>query len=369
MGRQMRFILFTKTNWKEPPRLRHQLARLLADAGHEVVFFERPVFPWQSISQSDSNHSRIHLYRYWQGLHHKLRFLPWLHYANAVVEKAGIARFTNDLRVNDKDVIVNFNYDYFFLRDLFPKQRVITIINDLFWSRAIGGYERPLKWALEITCRSSNIVLAVSPPLQRSVSRYCSAQIFSSWSDDSYKAPIYNPSRNILLYWGSIENYLDFTYIESLAKYFDLQKLDFKIHFVGPLGVGTKTVSRLNKYKSIEIYDPTYLDDLPLDKILVGFIPYRTGISGVDACVLPNKSLRLMSRGLPLAITGMPEFVMRPFVFRLPIDPVDTVSSLLVIRGKFYDLQNQIRSFVSENSGPDRLLEFMTFTKNDGYCE
>ena len=35
------FVLVTHTLWQEAPRIRHQLARLLAGAGHRVIFIER----------------------------------------------------------------------------------------------------------------------------------------------------------------------------------------------------------------------------------------------------------------------------------------------------------------------------------------
>ena len=39
----MRFIFLTKTKWSEPPRIRHQLARMLSNAGYEIIFFEKPI--------------------------------------------------------------------------------------------------------------------------------------------------------------------------------------------------------------------------------------------------------------------------------------------------------------------------------------
>ena len=35
------FVLVTHTRWSEAPRIRHQVARLLVDAGHRVLFLER----------------------------------------------------------------------------------------------------------------------------------------------------------------------------------------------------------------------------------------------------------------------------------------------------------------------------------------
>ena len=46
------FVLFTNTQWTQAPRLRHQVARLLAHAGHRVTFFERPAHPWQAVDRA-----------------------------------------------------------------------------------------------------------------------------------------------------------------------------------------------------------------------------------------------------------------------------------------------------------------------------
>ena len=37
-----RCFFFTKTNWNEQPRMRHQLALLLRNYGHQILFFEKP---------------------------------------------------------------------------------------------------------------------------------------------------------------------------------------------------------------------------------------------------------------------------------------------------------------------------------------
>ena len=35
------FYIFSKTNWEEMPRLRHQIARMLAKKGHKIFFFSK----------------------------------------------------------------------------------------------------------------------------------------------------------------------------------------------------------------------------------------------------------------------------------------------------------------------------------------
>jgi hypothetical protein len=355
----VRFIFFTKTDWVEPPRLRHQLARLLADAGHQVIFFERPIYPWENFAHYESGHPNIILYRFHQCLHHKLRIHRALHYLNAIFEKKEISRFIFSLKINKSDVIVNFNYDYFFLRDVFPGNKLITIINDDFWTRAILGYERPLKWALTATCRASNVVLTVSPPLANQLKEFCDPQIFFPWADIVYKSPENSCNRDIFLFWGYINSKIDFEYVRQFAELIKRQNQGLKLLFVGPIQAGINPLTSLKNYCGIEFHGITPLDDLPLERVLAGFIPYKSGLAENDAIVLPNKALQLMARGLPLVITGMPEFVRLPFVFRLDKCIKSDLDTLREIHSRFYALQPSIKSFVDENSSEHRLTTFL----------
>ena len=49
MGPVREFILVTHTRWDEAPRIRHQLARLLAGIGHRVLFVERADGPMTQV--------------------------------------------------------------------------------------------------------------------------------------------------------------------------------------------------------------------------------------------------------------------------------------------------------------------------------
>ena len=173
-----RFLIFTKTNWDEPPRLRHQLAKLLLSDGHEIVFFEKPAYILGKRSKNKTSEKKIKFLRYRQLIHHKLRLIPLLHSLNAGFEKAQINMLRKDNQFNIKDIIINFNYEYFFLRSLFPENKIITIINDDFWSSALFQYEKPLRWALKKTCLSSDAVLTVSKPLSEQLSEFCRPHLF-----------------------------------------------------------------------------------------------------------------------------------------------------------------------------------------------
>ena len=347
----MRFIFFTKTDWVEPPRLRHQLARLLADAGHEVIFFQKPMFPWQKKPLDSVEHCHVHLMRYRQLLHHKLRISDLMHFINAGFESREIHRATRSLKIKSDDVIVNFNYEYYFLRQLFKTNQLITIINDNFWSSALWGYERPLKKALERTCITSNSVLTVSPPLQRQLSPFCMPRLFLPWSDIPYSFPAKDYVRDTLLFWGYINNKTDFNFIRRLADEISLHNFKLRILLVGPVQKDvSKLLELMETHPIVETLPPSSLDALPLHRVLAGLVPYRSGVPAINSITLPNKALQLLARGLPLMVTGMPEFITEPFVYRLGNAPAQDVQTIIELQRCFLDLQPDIERFVSEQT-------------------
>src|SRR6185295_4049668 len=162
-----RFVFLTKTRWDEPPRIRHQLASLLAGAGHEVLFFQKPARVGREPVARFAGAARIVVAQHHELVHHKLRLMPAIHRLNASTVRGSLQLALRDSGFGTDAVVVNFNYDYWFLRSVFPGQRLITMINDDFVSTALFGFQWPLRWALERTCRDSDRVLTVSTPLQK----------------------------------------------------------------------------------------------------------------------------------------------------------------------------------------------------------
>ena len=146
----MRFIFFTKTNWDEPPRLRHQLAQLLISHNHQIIFFEKPSTLLFHKKRKVPKINGIEFLRSRQLIHQKLRIFKFLRFLNKKFELIEIKRKLINSKTTKSDIIVNFNYDYYFLKKLFPENKIITIINDEHWASALFSYERPLKEVLEL---------------------------------------------------------------------------------------------------------------------------------------------------------------------------------------------------------------------------
>ena len=80
------FVLHTHTLWSEAPRIRHQVARLIAGAGTDVLFIERAAQPWQRplLDPVQVEHG-IRIARPRKLLHHQLRVVPPLDWLNGFV--------------------------------------------------------------------------------------------------------------------------------------------------------------------------------------------------------------------------------------------------------------------------------------------
>ena len=354
-----RCVFFTKTDWSEPPRLRHQLALLLKDNGHQVLFFEKPNNSFLHAKRaSTQNETNLEFYRTSELYHHKLRLNSTLRHINAYWEKVRITKIIKRSSISKNDVVINFNYDYFFLRSLFPNNKIITIINDDFWCRAILGYEKPLKDALRLTCRSSDVVLTVSEPLLEQLSEFCNAQLFLPWSNAEYSKANYVPERTNLLFWGHINNRLNYEYIGKLADALNDIKSRLSIQFVGPV---EKNINRnfydLVEKPNIKLSGPQDLANLELEETLAALIPYVEGNKADDVTTLPNKAFPMLANGLPLLITGMPNFLKAPFVLRLEKTMEEDLKLITSLPKIFDSLQPPISTYVNQNTGRDRYMQ------------
>ena len=352
----MRFLFFSKTPWAEAPRLRHQLARLLAGEGHEVIFFQKPSFLWEARMPAFRAEPRITVMQHRELVHHKLRLWPAIRRLNAAWVSRDLRKVSQAHGFAVSDIVVNFNYDYGFLRALFPRNRFITIINDDFTATAMFGRVKVLADALEEACAASDRVLTVSEPLRDQLRSYCEPHLFQPWADRDYAPSATAGARDILLYWGFISDRLDVGIIDALLREIERGQLGLTVLFVGPVQ-GRGLPKRIRESSNVRVLEGTSLDNLPLDRVLAGLIPYRSGVRDFDAITLPNKALQFLARGIPLLVSGMPHLTPRPFVIRL--DDGSIGSSLQRLQDTYDEMQPEIRRFVQQNGARARLAQFL----------
>lgn len=178
-----------------------------------------------------------------------------------------------------------------------------------------------------------------------------------SWATRPYRAPRAGiTGRDTLLFWGHVDIGLDTERIRSISEHLRDRHPDLRLLIVGPTQVPTRramTVRRIEGLPNVRIEDARPLDQLPLDRVLAALIPYRRK-GDVDATELPNKTLPLLSCGLPILKTGLPHMVQAPFVL-----PVDTDAQLdeaiTACRSNFDAWQPGIRRFLEAHDAASRL--------------
>lgn len=354
-----RFIFFSKTNWDEAPRLRHQMAHLLKSQGHEVIFFQKPKFFWQREVKNKSDDVLLKTTN--QLIHHQLRVFRFLAIMNAFFEKISILNSLKYLAVTKDDVILNFNYDYYFLRDIFPDNKIVTVINDDFVAQSHffrGCHVRNMQ---SLTCRISNNVLTVSIQIKNQLSGSCDPELFLPWADGKYAAPCVG-EKNSLLIWASLNQIVDFQMIDELAKKFR----NFHFSLIGPVSKDSELhlKSLVANNVNVTLRRPCSLDEIDFGNYFAGLMPYRSHNLSTEAVTLANKSLRLMSKGLPLIVHGMPHFLEHNAIFKC-VNFCDVVDSIEKAHDNFFNLQADIEEIVNQNGSVQRYRRLMEIVSHE----
>lgn len=357
-----RYLFITRTSWQEPPRLRHQVALLLTQAGHQVTFVQKPACllpPSSPARSSASSVQALTLLRTTELLHHQLRLFPWLHQLNAFLSSIHLHRVLTSALDFPPDCVINFNYDSFWLRSLFSDCPIITIINDDFEALSRFPTSHHLTWALQRTCAMSTRVLTVSKPLQNRLAKWCDPELFYPWAQSPYRVPEPSTERNILLYWGYINERLDAVSLQACLP--ALEQTGLRLRFVGPLDDDGRQLRRqLGSNALVEWRPACSFADLDTSDCVAALIPYRLDCPGVEAIQLSNKALQLLSRGLPLITSAMPNFHRASFV--LPYGTAahpGLIDAALAVQRRFESFQPSIAEFVGANGPEARLRQLL----------
>ena len=354
----MDFVLVTHTRWSESPRIRHQVARLLRDAGHRVLFVERADYPWVGTLPSavEVEHG-ITVIRTTRLIHHQFRVHSLLHRVDARHVARQLRTAVQQWSPAPNFTVVNFTHDGWFLRETFPGHRIVTLIHDDFEAQSRLPFSGHITWALERTCRNSDTVLAVSEPLRERLSAWCSPELFLPWAVVPYCRPVAPAtSRRTLLFWGYVDNAIDLDLAKRFATELALTRPNLSIRFVGPTqtrGSRERIVKTLRPFPNISIGGPMALDDLPFERTLAAILPYRRS-AALDAVTIANKTMQLLARGLPQMISGMPRFIQTEFVVRMD-SAGGFATALAACESGFDGMQLAIREFCEQNSPATRL--------------
>lgn len=345
--------------YDETPRIRHQLANLLVKFGHKVIFYQKPDYFLSSSKKliNKKINDDVEIRQTKQLIHHQLRLFNLIAGINAKYEARQILSSLKDIQ--DEDIIVNFNYDYFFLRCLFPKNKIITLINDDFIAQAKFLKGAHVKEIMRETLINSDTNLTVSYPLFNQIKNLnCQVNLFFPWTENYYVRPnLYKKNKNIVI-WASINSVIDF----NLVIFLSAKLKDFNFYFVGPLDDSVKnTVSELCKADNIYYHKPVNLTELSgVSSFFMGLMPYRANVKSTEAVTMANKTFRLMSLGMPLVVHGMPNFFEHAAIFKSETYD-EVVSNIQYCFDNFENLQDDISELISQNTDEVRYNQFIKY--------
>ena len=303
MSKKQSIAIFTKTNWSEPPRIRHQLTRLLCSYGHEITFFEKSNI--RHISTSKYKHEGINFVKHFELIPQKLRIFNFLVKLNQALAKYLIKQSISRV---DIDLIINFNYDYSFLKEIFHQKKIITIINDDFVAQHKYWIANSIFKQLKSTCENSDLVFAVSYPLCEQLNQFNgNTNILLPWAESHYMYPNMSSKRDVVLYWGFIDHRIDWSIIEYLLSN------NIKLRFVGFINQEINDqIKKYTVYDNFELISPTPINNLYMGDICCSILPYCTKSDAIRVVTVNNRVFQLLARGIPLVYSDLPNLIKSP---------------------------------------------------------
>lgn len=352
----VRFILLTKTSWNEPPRIRHQVTEMLLRRGHDVLFVERNAWLGRVVVRREGP---LVVARHGEMIHHQLRVFPWLSRMNAMMEASGLDAI--GIGADRETIILNFNYDHYFIRDLAPHNAIVSVLNDDFIAAARWFSRREASRVLEATLRISDHTLVVSRPLHAQARRFTDrASLFLPWARRPYSAPASGASRSEVLYWGYINDRID------LALVTELMSLGVIVNFIGPVS-GSRKVAELVAYRNARYHGQGQLNDFSeiLDRCACSILPYDMTNSVVVATTISNRAFDLLSAGFPLLYSPLPALLDAPTrVIRVCRTANDYVEGLRESAADFDAVQPLISDFLRAHSEDERYSQLMAVVES-----
>ncbi|MFK8030842.1 MAG: glycosyltransferase [Gammaproteobacteria bacterium] len=347
----MNFMFFTRTDWNEPPRLRHQLANLLVAQGHSVTFFQKPKYRLPAEEPVVS--SSLQFRRYRQLVNHQLKFISPARWVDDVYLRGKIKSLTKE---DSPDVIVNFNYDYHFLSNLFPGVPLIHIVNDDFVAGAIP-LNRKSAWRLqERTAQDAGRTLCVSYMLLDQLRTATPASgLFLPWARSPYTQPPSGKVRDEVLSWGYINDRYDFDTAEQLLD------SGMKINFFGSVTHSERTKKMLG-HQNATYHGVADLKDISevLARCSCSLLAYNANDDVVRCITISNRGFELLSFGLPLLYTELPGLIKAPegVIYRCS-EVEDYRRAYRDACDRFDSLQPGIQAFLEDHSPERRYEQFM----------
>jgi hypothetical protein len=347
----VKYIFFTKTLLNEPPRLRHELLELLLSEGHEVLFCEKPScqFGLKGIVEQREGLLR---FKEAEFIHHRLRF-GVLNYLERVHWRRNLKRIKS-LPGWENAIVVNFNYDYDFLRYFFPESKIITVFNDDFEGMTKIGFFNHRKKILRTISRA-DVFLTTSDTLRVKYNDVApKSRVFYPWIDNVNNSLSVKRDSKRVLYWGFVTQRIDYQLLAKLADTY----LDYDFYIAGPCDSSSEgDLGLLLKGRdNIKYCDFLAKESLVSGGYLCSITPSLASKHTVNISVT-NKLFKLLNAGIPVINYGLPDFIEAPGVYNCKsVEDFGHAAKSICFDSSIDD---SIKGFLGRHTKHCRLNEFM----------
>lgn len=349
----MRFLIITRTDWNEPPRARHQLARSLAK-NHKVIFVSSNTLgnPGIKFSLYDKNITVVSPSWFIQNkLLWRLPFLNelyqvWL-YSKLKRKYSDCVSITFD--VSSSLLSFYFNNIIFYCGDNFlALNRSKNILVSFYWF-----------FSQKLMAQQAIFCVSVSTYLQQKMAKYNNSSylLLTAAEDTPSTENIYlkNKIKKNILYVGWIAK-LELDWVIELSK-----NSDYNIVIIGPGSHKQKLF--FNKYKNIDFTGPkTGQELIPYLSIAdVCIAPYVKNLDTEKVYTMPNKFWLYLSYGKPIVTRKIDNLANLPDCFVYQSEDlsafIKNISKAISDNSK--DLIEQRQKFISKNTWNNRTIELL----------
>ena len=337
----MVFILVTNTDWNEVPRIRHQIAYLLAQNGHRVIFFQRRRnLNYKFDHSSFAFRKNISIFSLPLRLHPKLRlpgFISLLSYLDSLyIYFFLFVRFRS--LSHENFVFINFCQENFHLPSFFSASKHILFVHDHFPAQTSSYLFKKIlssQFQLSVKAYKQRSILTSSATLcdlVRSVTSPVSSDIFYPWSNSEHtlattSSSSSSVSKNVILYWGVKNEFIDVDFLlelKSLMQSLVSLGASYQLWLVGPwVNNNIKSLAyKMGLFDGNIIKDFPQMSfaDIPVDKVLCGLIPFKINghlVTHLSTVELSNKAFCFVEHHIPMLVRGLPNFLSYDFFIKI----------------------------------------------------
>jgi len=149
-------------------------------------------------------------------------------------------------------------------------------------------------------------------------------------------------AREVVLYYGYINNKLDWKIITNLAQ------AKIKLRFIGPVAKNVrKQIQNLLNFKNFELLPSCDIQNIDFDDVCCSIIPYALNFKNNHSITVSNRIFNLLSYGIPIVNAELKYLIDAPQnVIRKCSSLEKYMEAINFFKNNFFSVQAEIKNFL-----------------------